>query len=88
MHEDDYLAKCKTKLSGREVTLDRSLLPSSSTLMKTESVSQTPIPFCHGGITHQKTVTFLRLSGVTKCRTITSTLLVVYSGVSSQGVCC
>jgi hypothetical protein len=85
MHKDDYPAECNTMLSGREVSLDRSLLPSSSMLMVAESISRTLIPFCQTAWRH--TPEDIRLSDLTRCRKFTSTMQVVHKGLSSQGVC-
>jgi hypothetical protein len=47
VHEDDDLVECKIIIFmhlGREVSLDTSFMPSSSTLMVANSVFRTPAP--------------------------------------------
>ena len=64
----DDLAECNSIQSGREVSLDTSQMPSSSTLVVAESVSRTPIPLYQTRWRDiLKSIIFVRLSTLTRC---------------------
>jgi hypothetical protein len=72
----------------REVSLHSSMLPSSSTLMVAGSVSQTQYFAARlHGVTHQKTVIFITLSDLTRCRKLTCTMHIIYNGRTVQSRC-
>jgi hypothetical protein len=72
----------------REISLNSSMLPSSSTLMVAGSASQTRYFAARlPGVTHQKTVIFITLSDLMRCRKLTCTMHVIYNGRTVQSRC-